>query len=181
MPARARRLRPAELPPVAPLADVAVLDGPLRRRRVLDAPFWDEALATAAVGRAAGRTELDRVLEQVAADHGGAEIAFGRWHGDWVEWNLATTGRELIAWDWAYSASGVPFGFDLLQFFHLRHRVLHEEPSDVALAHAAAEAAPGLRQLGIPDDEARAVIALHHVEVLLREERALQARTRVAP
>jgi hypothetical protein len=179
MPSRARRLRPAELPPVAPLADVAVLDGPLQRRRVLDAPYWDEALATAASGRAAGRTELDRVLEQVAAEHGEAELGFGRWHGDWVEWNLATAGRELIAWDWAYSAPDVPFGFDLLQFFHLRHRVLREQPGDVALAQAAADAGPGLRELGIPDDEARAVIALHRVEVLLREERALQARTRV--
>jgi hypothetical protein len=180
MPARARRLRPSELPPVAPLREVAALDGPLTRRRVLDAPYWDDATATAAVASDAGRPELARVLDAVAAEHGVDELAFGRWHGDWVEWNLATADHRLYAWDWAYSAPDVPFGFDLLQFFHLRHRVLREEAPDVALALAAADAAPGLRELGLPDDEARAVVALHRVEVLLREERATQARTKVA-
>jgi hypothetical protein len=180
MPARARRLRPSELPPIAPLRDVAELDGPLTRRRVVDAPYWDDATATAAIATDAGRPDLARVLDTVAAEHGARELAFGRWHGDWVEWNLATAAHHLYAWDWAYSAPDVPFGFDLLQFFHLRHRVLREEAPDVALAHAAADAAPGLRELGVPDDEVRAVTALHRIEVLLREERALQARTKVA-
>ena len=108
------------------------------------------------------------------------ELTFGRWHGDWVEWNLAQADGRLFAWDWAYSAPDVPFGFDLLQFFHLRHRVLRDEAPTVALAHAAEDAGPGLRQLGIPADEVGAVVALHHTEVLLREERARMARSGVS-
>jgi hypothetical protein len=149
------------------------------RRRVADAPYWDAARATAALATAAGRPELDGVLDRVEAEFGDVETTFGRWHGDWVEWNLATADHRLWAWDWAYSAPDVPFGFDLLQFFHLRHRVLREEAPELALTHAAADAAPGLRELGIPHDEARAVVALHRVEVLLREERARQARSKV--
>ena len=84
---------------------------------------------------------------------------------------------DLWAWDWAYSAADVPFGLDLLQFFHLRHLVLREEAPEVALTYAAADAGPGLARLGIPFDERRAVVALHHTEVLLREERARQARS----
>ena len=179
MPANARRLRASELPPVAPLRDVVALDGPPVRRRVLDAPYWDAAVATARIGSDAGRPELAAELDRVAGEHGDAETTFGRWHGDWVEWNLARAGDRLYAWDWAYSEPDVPFGFDLLQFFHLRHRVLREEAPDVALAHAAADARPGLRELGIPDDEVDAVVALHRIEVLLREERARQARTGV--
>ena len=138
--------------------------------------YWLDAVATAQLATRAGRPALADHLDCVARDHGDAEIAFGRWHGDWVEWNLADAEGDLWAWDWAYSAPDVPFGLDLLQFFHLRHLVLREEDPDVALTHAAADAEPGLTQLGIPLDEQRAVVALHHTEVLLREERAGQAR-----
>jgi hypothetical protein len=156
-----------------------LLDGPLVRQPVTASSYWDDALATAVDEREAGRDELTRHLDTVARDFGDTELTFGRWHGDWVEWNLARAGNDLWVWDWAYSAPDVPFGFDLLQFFHLRHRVLREEPAGVALSHAATEADPGLGRLGIPADERRAVVALHRAEVLLREERARQARAAV--
>jgi hypothetical protein len=177
MPRNARRLHGSELPPIEPLHEVAALDGPLVRRRVTRSSYWTEAVATSVVATLAGRPQLAAHLERVERDHGSAELAFGRWHGDWVEWNLAEASGHLWAWDWAYSAPDVPFGVDLLQFFHLRHLVLREEAPDVALTYAAADAEPGLVRLGIPGDERRAVVALHHTEVLLREERARQARS----
>jgi hypothetical protein len=180
MPRHVRRLRPSELPPIPPLLDVAMLDGPTERHRVDVSSYWSDARATAGPATDAGRRELADHLDAVEREHAEAEITFGRWHGDWVEWNLAQAHGRLFAWDWAYSAPDVPFGFDLLQFFHLRHRVLREAPPAVALTRAAEDARPGLRQLGIPDDEVDAVIALHHTEVLLREERALQARSAVS-
>lgn len=176
MPRATRRLRSSELPPVEPLHEVAALDGPLTRRGVTASTYWAGALATGAAATRAGRTGLARHLEAVERDHGDAELAFGRWHGDWVEWNLARAHGRLYAWDWAYSAPDVPFGIDLLQFFHLRHLVLRDEAPDVSLAHAASDAAPGLARLGIAGDERGAVIALHRTEVLLRHERARQAR-----
>jgi hypothetical protein len=180
MPPNVRRLRAPELPPIPPLLDVAMLDGPTQRHRVDASTYWSDARATSAQSLEAGRTELTGHLDDVEREHAAVELTFGRWHGDWVEWNLAQADGHLFAWDWAYSAPDVPFGFDLLQFFHLRHRVLREEAPAVALANAAADARPGLRQLGIPADEIDAVIALHHTEVLLREERALLARSRVS-
>jgi hypothetical protein len=177
MPSTARRLRGSELPPIEPLHEVASLDGPLVRRRVTRSSYWTEAVATSVAATLAGRPQLAEHLERVERDHGCAELAFGRWHGDWVEWNLAEANGGLWAWDWAYSAAGIPFGLDLLQFFHLRHLVLREEAPDVALQYAAADAEPGLARLGIPSEERRAVIALHHTEVLLRDERARQARS----
>jgi hypothetical protein len=180
MPRTVRRLRPSELPPIPPLLDVVMLDGPTQRHRVDASTYWSDACATAARATEAGRTELADHLDAVAREHEAVELTFGRWHGDWVEWNLAQADGRLFAWDWAYSAPDVPFGFDLLQFFHLRHRVLREAPPAVALSRAADDARPGLRQLGIPTDEVGAVIALHHTEVLLREERALQARSKVS-
>lgn len=180
MPRGVRRLRPSELPPIPPLLDVALLDGPTQRHRIDTSAYWNEACAIAARAADAGRSALAEQLDAVAREHEAVELTFGRWHGDWVEWNLARADGRLFAWDWAYSASDVPFGFDLLQFFHLRHRVLREAPPAVALTRAADDARPGLRQLGIPDDEVGAVVALHQAEVLLREERALQARAKVS-
>jgi hypothetical protein len=179
MPTNVRRLKPSELPPVAPLLDVAQLDGPVVRTVVRDSSYWADALATAGIERTSGRDALSRHLDAVATEHADVELSFGRWHGDWVEWNLARAGRQLIAWDWAYSAPGVPVGLDLLQFFHLRHRFLRGVEPEAALTLAADEARPGLAELGIPDDEVTAVISLHRAEVLLREERALQARSEV--
>lgn len=179
MPLRARRLRESELPPVEPLLDVATIDGPLERRRVTESQYWADAVACGAVEAERGRHVLGDLLATIATSHGDVELAFGRWHGDWVEWNLAEADGQLWAWDWAYSAPGVPLGFDLLQFFHLRHRILRGEAPPQALEHAAADAKPGLTHLGIPIDEQRAVTALHHAEVLMREERAHQARATV--
>lgn len=176
MPARVRRLRPTELPPIEPLRAVAELDGPLLHTPVVESSYWADACSIAANASAAGRADLATHLEQVAREHGMVTLEFGRWHGDWVEWNLAKAGGALWAWDWAYSAPGVPFGFDLLQFFHLRHRILRGEEAPVALEHAAADATPGLEQLGLHGDDRRAVVALHRVEVLLREERARLVR-----
>ena len=133
MPRTVRRLRPSELPPISPLLDVALLDGPTQRHRVDMSTYWADARATAAHAIDAGRTELADRLDAVAREHEAVELTFGRWHGDWVEWNLARADGRLFAWDWAYSAPDVPFGFDLLQFFHLRHRVLREAPPAVAL------------------------------------------------
>jgi hypothetical protein len=179
MPARVRRLRESELPPVEPLLDVATIDGPLQRRRVTDSSYWNDAISIATVEAEHGRRALNDQLEVIADRHADIELAFGRWHGDWVEWNLARADGRLWAWDWAYSAADVPLGFDLLQFFHLRHRILRGEAPAAALTHAASDASAGLIRLGLPIEEQRAVIALHRAEVLLREERAHQARATV--
>jgi hypothetical protein len=176
MPKRARRLRPSELPPVEPLLEVVTLDGAPTRGPVRESSYWADAIATSEIATREGRPRLGEHLHAVATRHGALELAFGRWHGDWVEWNLGQAHGRLYAWDWAYSAPDVPFGIDLLQFFHLRHLVLRGEEPEPALTHAAADAQPGLEQLGLSTDERSAVIALHRAEVLLREERAHQAR-----
>ena len=65
----------------------------------------DEGPERAALGSA-----LDR-------SHAGATdtcLTFGAWHGDWSPWNMASTGRGLLVWDWERFAVRVPLGFDAL-------------------------------------------------------------------
>ena len=111
-----------------PLLDVALIDGPLARGRVDASHYWADAVRDVRPSRPSpvGRS-WPSTSPAIETDHSDVEVAFGRWHGDWVEWNLAEADGELWAWDWAYSAPDVPFGFDLLQFFHLRHRILRGE------------------------------------------------------
>jgi hypothetical protein len=176
MPRSARRLPARDLPPVAPLLDVAALDGPVERRPVRSARYWTDAVTTAAAVATAGDRGLADQLERVDARFGAVDLPFGRWHGDWVEWNLARADGRVYAWDWAYSAPGVPVGFDLLQFFHLRHRYVRGATPPVALDLAARDARDGLAELGLDGEQRAAVTALHRIEVELREQRAAIAR-----
>jgi hypothetical protein len=176
MPAGVHRLPAAQLPPLAPLPEIAALDRPLHRQAIASSAYWAAARATAAA--ADGDPALAAEVEAIEAEAGAAEVAFGRWHGVWVEWNLATDHGALWCWDWAYSAPDVPYGFDALQFFFLRHRNVHHLPDAAALDRAAADAAPALARLGLDADERRAVTRVHRIELALRFARAAQARAR---
>jgi hypothetical protein len=180
MPAAARRLPASGLPPFEPLHEVATLDGLLRARTVTDSAWWHAARATAAATVALGDPTLEQAVAATETAVAGADLTFGRWHGDWVEWNLATADGELYAWDWAYSAPDVPFGFDVLQFFFLRHRNVDGAPDAVALDRAAVDAAPALARLGLDDDARRVLAAVHRLEFPLRFARAALRRAAAA-
>lgn len=104
---------------------------------------------------------LDRLRDE---DH---VLRFGRWHGDWVSWNLALSPSGASAWDWEYSAPSVPVGFDLLHW-HFQTRLAG---SDATLDSAADELAvrlPGLGTLGVDEPAWRLVGELYLLEMLTR-------------
>jgi hypothetical protein len=176
MPRSVRRLPARALPPVTALTEVATLFGPPSVRAVGTSAYVAGLRAIADAAEAAGRPVLASRLATTLERFADTALTFGAWHGDWVEWNLGTTDGRVVAWDWAHAAPDVPFGFDLLQFFHLRHHNLHGVPTDAALARARDDADCGLVTLGL-DAEARAATgALHALEVAARTERARQDR-----
>ena len=182
MPANVRRLRRSELPPIEPLHEIGAMWGPVHRLALTDTVYWAQTRHVASTASDAGQTDLQVAVDAFERDFAGVELRVGAWHGDWVEWNLGRAGDRMLAWDWAYSAPAVPFGFDLLQFFHLRHRNLRGAKPEVALARAAVDAAPGLRALGIDATEQDAVTRLHRIEVAARDARARNARAqRIIP
>ena len=93
-----------------------------------------------------------------------------------MPWNLGRAGGTLFAWDWAYSAPGVPLGFDALHFTAIPDEVLGGTSRAAAADHAADVSAPALRALGLDDDQVRAVGALHRLELELRDTRAWLVR-----
>jgi hypothetical protein len=138
LPTDARRLPGTQVPAAWP---VRGLDGDLRTMRVADAPWWQGRRAANA-----DHTVAHRLLEQVEQRHR-HDVTLGRWHGDWVPWNLARCHRGLVAWDWEYAEPGAPVGLDEVHGAYQVARVARRRPIADALLDARA-AAHGLARRG---------------------------------
>lgn len=102
-------------------------------------------------------------------------VALGRWHGDWIPWNMTVVDGRPFVWDWERSATGVPAGIDLAHFeFDVRTKVRGEAP-DTAVRECLRRASRSLEKLGLPTDLGPLVHRLHLIEMCLRFE---EARTR---
>jgi hypothetical protein len=183
LPRRSARVPKASLPPVEPLHEVAEVDGPLVRVPVRESSWWQQVMSDARAldgqpdGWPADGWPADGWMDAVSHvddEIGQAELRFGRWHGDWVAWNMAHAPDGLYVWDWEYSRAGVPFGFDLLHFFFQEAFVRGGRPLLDAFAEAGERATDGLRRIGLDADEQEALRLLHRLEIRLRAERAVQ-------
>ena len=136
-------------------------------------PWWQQILnAAPALERQA--PGLGDALSGLDGDIGAVELAFGRWHGDWVAWNMAVAPDGLYVWDWEYSRPARPFGFDLLHFFFQDAFVVRSQPLLRAFEDAASRAATGLRRLGLDADAQATLRRLHRLEVRLRAENVVR-------
>jgi len=172
MPTDIRRLPRRARVPVDPLAEIAAVDGPMLPTTLRTSDYLRAATDTGFLAATFGRREVLTRVERIESDFGDLQITFGRWHGDWVPWNLGRSRNALFAWDWAYSATAVPFGFDVLHFAAVPAEVLRGASRADATAHAAEVSTPALRALGLDDDQVQAVAALHRLELELRDTRA---------
>ena len=144
-----------------------MLDGAVATHAVRRSPWWQQIVdaAPALEGQAPG---LGEALDGLDADVGAVELSFGRWHGDWVSWNMAEAPDGLYVWDWEYSRPGRPFGFDLLHFFFQDAFVARSQPLLTVFSDTATWATPGLSRLGLGTDAQAALRRLHRLEVRLR-------------
>lgn len=134
MPISVRRYRSGSPPPPPALADVA---GELTFRHLTTTDYWRGVRAFIAMQSPPDlRDDLNAYADALEASAQDA-LAFGRWHGDWVPWNLALDGPDLYAFDWEHSAYEVPWGFDLAHWSF--QRVLVTGGLDARLAAAAAD------------------------------------------
>jgi hypothetical protein len=173
LPSRSKRVPASELPPVRPLDELAALDGPMETAALREATWWRGLIAEAAALERQAPGLCD-AMERLAADAVGVELRFGRWHGDWVAWNMARAPDGLYVWDWEYSRPHAPFGLDLLHFFFQDAFVRQGRPLLAAFADAGRLAAPGLTALGIDADTQTLLRLLHRLELRARSERAVQ-------
>jgi hypothetical protein len=108
---------------------------------------------------------LSAWLERLHAHH--ARLEYGRWHGDWVSWNLGGTDGEAYSWDWEYSDRCVPVGFDLLHW-HFQHRLAETDGTVVNATQTLDEVTSRLSVLRVPAENQRLVASLYLLEMLTR-------------
>ena len=102
------------------------------------------------------------------------ELDFGRWHGDFVPWNLGRTAAGPVAWDWEYSDPDVPVGFDLVHW-HFQHRLSPADGTLVAAMRVADEQAPRLTSLGVAPGSTGQVTSLYLLDMFTRSVRMAAA------
>ncbi len=105
---------------------------------------------------------LDRLCTQATP------LRYGRWHGDWVAWNLGSVNGRVAAWDWEHSAANVPVGFDALHW-HFQHTIPRNGLDAAVLAVDAAE--NDLVAMGVSRDAVPLVSSLYLLEMFVRSVR----------
>jgi hypothetical protein len=109
-----------------------------------------------------------RSLDRIEQKHGQVPVPLGPWHGDWVPWNMARRGDDVLLWDWEHFDVDVPLGFD-----HV-HYLAQDIRTDVGTDAAAEdrwmdEASRELDQeWGLSRAQIAAVLRLYLIEVNVR-------------
>ena len=107
---------------------------------------------------------LDRL---VARDD---ELGFGRWHGDFVPWNLGRTREGVVAWDWEYSEPEVPVGFDVVHW-HFQRRIAAPDGKLAEAVSTADSEAGRLVALGVEPSSTGLVTSLYLLTMFTRAVR----------
>jgi hypothetical protein len=152
----------------AAMYEVASIGGlrsePLRGSAYLRRLRDQLAMADEGPERAALGSALD-LLEAGAKD---TCLTFGAWHGDWSPWNMASTGRGLLVWDWERFAVCVPLGFDVLHHW-LQTRLARSRSDPRAAAQdCTRNAAQLLAPFGVNPFQARLTGIAYLAELAIR-------------
>jgi Phosphotransferase enzyme family len=153
---------------VAAMNAVAQMDG-LRSEPLSDSAHLQrlrEQLAGADKGP--DQAALMWALDALAARMGRTALIYGTWHGDWAPWNMASTKRGLLLWDWERLTPGVPVGFDALHYrLQTELGPRHRDPLTAATA-IPGSAAQLLAPFGIAAEQAWLTGILYLAELATR-------------
>ena len=152
----------------AAMSEVARMDG-LRQAPLAGSAYLRELrLRLARADEGPSQMALQQVLDTLEALAGDTVLTFGAWHGDWSPWNMVTTQRGILVWDWERFGSDVPLGFDALH--HWMQGEIGPGHGDArgaaasCLGHAAVLTAP----FGAGAEQARLTAALYLADLATR-------------
>ena len=168
VPAWARRQRLPAARLTAAMNAVAQVDGLHSEPLLGSAYLWRLRDRLAHADGGPERDALTWALDTLADRAGQTVLAYGAWHGDWAPWNMASTTRGLLVWDWERFTPGVPLGFDAL---HYRLQAGlgpgHRDPLTAATA-SLRSAARLLEPFGVSTEQARLTAILYLADLATR-------------
>lgn len=104
-------------------------------------PFAETPLVRRLADQAAALAELTpdarwivEELRRLVATRGTEPVAKASWHGDWVPWNMARDGVDILLWDWEHYEDDVLPGFDHLHYLAQTRRL--RDGTDAAAENA---------------------------------------------
>ena len=167
------------------LADVAAIDGPPTIEPFADsggAAWADRLVAGRAEGASPavehGRRRFGEAWAVARELVGTTPVLLGRWHGDWVPWNLARAGDQLWVWDWEYSGERRPVGLDTYHWHYQQSHIVDGATVPEALTRSRILGAQSLDSSGQRADTEQVLACAHVLELAAR---SLEAAVLGAP
>ncbi|GAA4316863.1 hypothetical protein GCM10023178_27360 [Actinomadura luteofluorescens] len=138
-----------------------------------DTAFWRRLRdGVAAMGDEPRLAEaMSAVMDGLADRHGESKLRIGRWHGDWVPWNVGHHAGDLHVWDWEHSATGAPVGLDLLHWRFQVALVLRGAPLDAAVAAVESATRDELEEFRVAAEARELMARLYLLEMFARTHR----------
>jgi hypothetical protein len=150
----------------AAMTEVATVNG-LRREQLARSEYY--RLLRARLAAACEGPERDTIceaLDTLAALAGDTVLTLGSWHGDWAPWNMASTGRGLLVWDWERFTGNAPVGFDALHYW-LQAEAAKNEPR-LAASRCLDRAPRLLAPMGVRARQAQVTAILYLADLATR-------------
>jgi Phosphotransferase enzyme family len=152
----------------AAMTAVALVDG-RRSEPLAGGSYWQGLTGRlAAADGSDDRDTLLGALDSLATRAQGASLALGCWHGDWTPWNMASTSKGLLVWDWERFTAGVPLGFDALHYRLQAAVVPGRQQPRVAAARCIEDAPAALAAFGLCGADARLTATLYLADLATR-------------
>lgn len=170
---RRRTSPPLKFPPVAATVEVTSL-GELRHGP-LQASYWWTATRRrlARVEATLGaRPALERSADALERRHGGTDLSYGFWHGDWVSANMSVKNGRLSVWDWERGGPLAPVGLDAIHFEYQAALTFDQLSPDAAVGRVLDRPTSSLSALGLPEALRPVLLSLHLLEMSLRFDEA---------
>ncbi len=166
----AARPDPAQIldPPMAVIAEIAGLWG-RSTARLADSSYW--AGVRERLARQGASDVLQRAVDWIERRHGGDDIAFGSWHGDFTPWNMARASDTTYLWDWERAAAA-PAGLDLLHFLFQGVCRFEGQTPAAAVVRCSERVASLLGDLDVEAGTESALWLLYRLELLFRYDEA---------
>ena len=163
---------PTESPTAAEYREIAALDGPIETHSLAESPYWRDLTGRITNLPATERVTASSMLASINETAPSDPWDFGRWHGDLTPWNVSSTTKRLVVWDWERTRRPAPLGLDAIHYIMQPRFSRDGLSASQSLAVTESVTSRVLTDLGIRATLHRQLTRLYLLELFVRFGRA---------